>query len=130
MKRTVFPEIWTTAQRGVLIALLLLLLLVLSIQAWRRPAFAPEPQAVKSLRGDEIADRLDPNTADAASLAAIPNIGEKRARDIIDYRKTFVAEHPGSPAFRSASDLMHVKGIGGATANNVTPFLMFPTQHP
>lgn len=45
------------------------------------------------------------NTADAAQLDALPNIGSVRAEDIIAYR-----EQHG--AFNSIEELMRVKGIG------------------
>ena len=48
------------------------------------------------------------NTADATQLALLPRVGEKAAQRIIAYR----TEHG---AFKKASDLMQVKGIGAKT---------------
>lgn len=48
---------------------------------------------------------LNLNSADAASLAAVKGIGPKRASAIVAYRQ----QHG---AFKSVSDLSHVKGFG------------------
>ena len=52
------------------------------------------------------ADRVDINTADAAAIdAALVNVGRAKAEAIVAYRK----EHG---AFKSAEQLVEVKGIG------------------
>ena len=51
------------------------------------------------------AEKININTADAATLDLLPGIGEKRAQDIIDYRN---ANGP----FRIPEDLTRVSGIG------------------
>ena len=68
----------------------------------------PHPPPAQGPRYHEVADKLDPNTADAASLAALPMIGEKRAADIVEYREK-------NGAFKSADELRKIKGIGAKT---------------
>jgi competence protein ComEA len=60
-------------------------------------------QAVKT---DKVI-QIDVRTATQEELVLLPGIGEKRAKDIIDYRKV----HP----FQSVNDLLEIKGIGPKT---------------
>jgi DNA uptake protein ComE-like DNA-binding protein len=46
----------------------------------------------------------------------------------VAYRDAFERDHPGVPAFKSANDLMQVKGIGPGVASNMEPFLIFPKE--
>jgi competence protein ComEA len=73
---------------------------------------------------DEIAleTRINPNTAPAASLMRLPNIGPKRARAIVEYRR---AVGGPKPAFEKADDLARIKGIGPATVEGVRRWLCF-----
>ena len=61
-------------------AVLTLVLAVLGWRAVRNPAFVSDPQPERPARFDELADRLDPNTATWQELVAIPTLGEKRAK--------------------------------------------------
>lgn len=63
---------------------------------------APEDDWPESLLPGE---RIDLNTAPAADLGRLPQIGEKRAQAIVEWRE----EHG---AFQTAEDLMRVYGIG------------------
>jgi competence protein ComEA len=54
------------------------------------------------------AAKVNINTADAAGLAALKGIGEKKAQAIIEYREK-------NGPFKSVDDLVHVKGIGEKT---------------
>lgn len=54
------------------------------------------------------ARRVDINTAGAAELERLPNVGPRLARRIVDYRS---AHGP----FRTAEALLQVKGIGSHT---------------
>jgi hypothetical protein len=118
-------ELWTLAQRKTLLGLCGVVLMLLIVEGFRKPVRLGDPPNA-SARADEIQDRIDPNTADAAALSAIPNLGEVKAREIVEYRETFASQHPGVPAFNSAQDLMMIKGIGPGTASNMEPFLIFP----
>ncbi len=88
-----------------------------------------DPPPVDSPRAGEIADRLDPNTADAAALSAIPNLGEKRAAEIAEFRTDFLRQNPGRVPFESPDDLLQIKGIGPATVASMEPFLSFPPKN-
>src|SRR5262249_53564274 len=106
------PEPWNAPQRGVLIGLILLLALYVAIRYWRNPMYVSDPQPLVPSKAHELADRLDPNVATADELAALPLIGEHRARDIISFRQRYQAAHPGKPAYGKAEDLLAIRGIG------------------
>lgn len=56
--------------------------------------------------GAHAADKVNINTADAATIdAVLVNVGPSKAQAIVDYRKT-------NGAFKSAEELALVKGIG------------------
>jgi DNA uptake protein ComE-like DNA-binding protein len=119
---------WTASQR---VAVSVFLLVALSIGVgrwWRNRAYVSDPQPETPHLAADLADRIDPNTADAATLSALPLIGERRARDIIAYRESQQARRPGEPVFRELTDLVRVKGIGVATIKQLEPFLVFPKE--
>jgi hypothetical protein len=118
-------SMWTLNQRKALLLLCILLGGFLAVESFRKPSLISDPPPPEAPRAAEIEDRLDPNTADVESLAAIPNIGEKRAAEIVDYRNKFREQHPNEPAFRSLDDFLKLKGFGPATAANLAPYLVF-----
>jgi competence protein ComEA len=62
--------------------------------------------------------RIDPNTAPAPALAALPEIGPTRASAILRARE--------DAPFASGLDLeRRVKGIGPATLRKIEPYLRF-----
>ena len=66
--------------------------------------------------------RLDVNTASAAELDVLPNIGESRAQQIIRERQ--------QGAFTSPEDLaLRIKGIGDKTVAQMRPYLL-PMEKP
>ena len=73
---------------------------------------------------DEIVlePRINPNTAPAASLMRLPNIGPKRAQAIVEYRR---AVGGSKSAFEKAEDLEKIKGIGPATVAGARQWLCF-----
>ncbi len=123
------PQVWTPAQQRVIVALMLVLLAALWMARWRDPVLVPDPPA-DGPRAAELATRLDPNTADAAALSALPGLGEAHARAIVDYRAAFAAHHGGRLPFRSPRDLLPIKGVGRSTVNNLEPYLAFPLADP
>jgi len=118
-----FP--WTRKQRTALLILLTLFTTYLAITYIRNRAFIDDPQPEIGARAGELADRFDPNGASWQELAAIPNLGEKKAKAIVDFREHWLLLHPGDPAFRGPQDLRQIKGIGPATVSNMTPYLIF-----
>jgi|SRR5271170_4183805 len=122
------PQVWTTSQRRVVLGIVVALLAYLAVEYRLNPTQVGDPQPPQGSRYGELADRLDPNTADAAELAAIPTLGEKKAQQIVEYREDFVRSHPGQLAFVEPRDLLKIKGIGVSTMNNMEPFLIFPPQ--
>jgi hypothetical protein len=124
------PGPWTPSQRGVLLTVVVILCVALSIRLYFNRAYVSDPQPVRPARYDELADKLDPNVADWQSLAVLPQLGEKRAKDIVDYRERFAREHPGEQAFKRPQDLLYIKGIGVAMLETLRPYLMFPATQP
>jgi hypothetical protein len=121
---------WTLGQRRALLVLLFGLLVYLSIRLAFNCSYVPDPPAPHGPRYDEVADKIDPNTADVATLAALPLIGEKRAQQIVDFREKRLAQYPGRVAFRSEDDLLLIKGFGQASLETLRPYLIFPSTQP
>ena len=120
------PEVWTAPQRGMLIALLVGLLVYLIVRVILNPLYVSDPQPPRPSRYDELADKIDPNTADWQTLAALPGLGEKRAKTIIEYREAFTTKNPGHLAFGEPEDLLLVRGIGPSMLATLRPYLLFP----
>jgi DNA uptake protein ComE-like DNA-binding protein len=117
--------IWTGRQRLVLAIVVLALALIFGLRAVRNPARVSNPPGDGELSND-LATRIDPNTADWPAWAALPLIGEKRAKEIVAFRETWQAEHPGEACFEKPEDLTRVKGIGKVTIATLKPYLTFP----
>src|SRR6478735_1607691 len=96
---------WTLPQRRALLVLLVALLAFLVVRYALNPVYVSDPQPERPVRYDELADRIDPNTADWAALAALPGIGEKRARDIVAYREDARRSAPDGIVFARPEDL-------------------------
>jgi hypothetical protein len=121
------PEVfWSPSQRRAIIALLCVLLVVLVVRFSMNRGFISDPQPPLGSRAGELATRIDPNTADWQTLAAIPRLGQKRAREIVTWREQARAANPGRTLFTGPDDLLQIHGIGPATAENLRPYLMFP----
>jgi hypothetical protein len=118
--------LWTRRQRGVLAVAVLLLAGFGLWRSFRAPAEVADPPAVVGDRAGRLATRIDPNTADWAAWAALPLIGEKRAKEIVAFREAWQGEHPGEVVFQKLEDLMRVKGIGKGTIGTLEPYLAFP----
>jgi DNA uptake protein ComE-like DNA-binding protein len=69
---------------------------------------------------EAAAIRIDPNTASAAELQLLPQVGPKLAAYIVAYR-TSVA----GTAFHTPGDLVNVHRIGPLTAERLAPHLRF-----
>ena len=119
---------WTPRQRFALSLLVLLILVYALIRFQIHPSRISTPQPTEGVRAGELEDKLDPNTASAADLAALPNVGPAMARRIVEEREEFEKAHPGERAFKKLEDLQRVKGIGAATLENLRPYLEFPAS--
>jgi DNA uptake protein ComE-like DNA-binding protein len=108
--------------------LVLVLAGVFFVRAVRNPARVSDPPPPVGERANALATRIDPNVAGWEAWAALPGIGEKRAREIVAWREAYLAEHPGEVAFGKAEDLMKVKGIKKATVETLGPYLTFPEE--
>jgi DNA uptake protein ComE-like DNA-binding protein len=97
---------------------------------YRNRTYISDPQPARPARELDLADRIDPNTADVATLAALPGLGMKRAEDIVRYREQFQRENPGRRAFARAQDLLKIKGIGYSMMVQLAPYLLFPDTAP
>jgi DNA uptake protein ComE-like DNA-binding protein len=128
LPRLRWPDGWTPAQRGVLIGIAVLLALYVGIRFLLNPRYVPNPQLLVPDRAAELADRLDPNTATADELAALPQIGAGRARDIVSFREKYLVNHPNGIAFEEPNDLLAIRGIGAAILQQARPFLLFPSE--
>ena len=122
--------IWTSSQRWTLIALVLLLSLSLLIRSAFNRRYVSDPQPVEPARVHELADRIDPNVASVEELVVLPQMGEKRAGEIVAFRERYQREHPGDAPFKRVEDLLQIKGIGAAMVQTLGPHLMFPTTRP
>jgi len=106
-----------------------ILIAILALRLALNPATVSESPSAQAPASSQLADRIDPNVATEAELAAIPELGEKRAAAIVQFREQFKSHHPGNAAFGRPSDLEQVSGIGAATAETIEPYLIFPQWH-
>ena len=117
---------WTPAQRRVLITLLAALCVVFGVRAACNRAYVSDPPPARGPRYHEVADRIDPDTADVGTMSALPMIGEKRAQDIVDYREARRTSRAGERVFNKPEDLLQIRGFGRATVELLRPHLLFP----
>lgn len=80
------------------------------------PASGAQPPASGSAAASAPDHLVDLNTADAAALEALPEVGPVTAQAIIAYR----TEHGG---FASVDELLDVDGIGEATLAQIRPWV-------
>ena len=118
---------WTQPQRRAIVVVLMGVLLYGTVRYFRNPLYVANPQPVASERQTELMDRIDPNTADWQTFAALPAIGEKRAREIVAYRDRVRVGKPDAVVFERAEDLARVKGIGASIVATLKPYLVFPS---
>jgi competence ComEA-like helix-hairpin-helix protein len=125
------PGLWRASQRRGLVVILCVLLIIFGGLFLFNTQMISDREPARGPMADQLADRLDPNTASAAELSAIPTIGEKRAEAIVEFREKYIVEHPGEVAFGELKDLQRVKGIGAATTDTLGTYLRFPpVGHP
>ena len=113
---------WSRGDRAALTALLALAAAGLALRAAGRRSAAGSVLPVDSARVKLITERIDPNTASAASLRRLPGIGPAKAQEIVRFRDAMRARGRRRP-FVFAEDLAEVPGIGlgivGAAADHL-----------
>ncbi len=110
---------WTPANARALLALGVACgLLALVAFGASDSVFAGEDLPDDPERSAAVRERINPNTAPAASLERLRGIGPKRAAAIVDWRSARDA-----PAFERPEDLMRIPGIGPGTLRDIRPHL-------
>jgi len=125
-----FPDTWTLPQRRVLIGIGVALVAYVTILAVVHPLTVTDPQPIEPAHARDLADRIDPNVADVATLAALPTIGEKRAQDIVEFRERVKLRDGVSVVFVTPHDLLKIRGVGPAMLSTIEPYLIFPAGAP
>ena len=115
----------TPSQRRGGMVVLGILIMILALRLALNPATVAESPSAQAPASSQLADRIDPNVASEVELAAIPELGEKRAAAIVQFREQFKSHHPDQMTFQRLSDLEQVSGIGAATAETIEPYLIF-----
>ncbi len=81
----------------------------------------PDPSAPEDWPDSLLpGERINVNTAPAGDLTRLPNIGEKRAADIVEWRETH-------GPFQSVDDLTEVPGIGEKTLERLREYITVST---
>ena len=117
-------------QRRALAIAITIFIACLAVALLRNPSHVDDPMPGQGPRYEQLVDRLDPNVADAESLSALPQLGPRRARDIVKYRERVRATDPQRVVFTKLDDLLRVRGIGYAMTKHVEPYLVFPVTQP
>lgn len=117
---------FTIRQRRGVIVFCAILIVLTAIGLLKNRSFVDDPIPNQAERYLELQDRIDPNTADAPLLAALPALGERRALDIVEFRERIQQGDPNRLVYRTLDDLMQVKGLGIAITRQLQPFLRFP----
>ena len=118
---------WTHRHRAALAALVGLWGALLAAGWARRPIGADvpvaDPGAIQAVR-----ERIDPNTASAASLRRLRLIGPVRAEAIVRYRRA--ARTPRRRAFEVLEDLANVPGLGPGTLRRIERDVALASSRP
>lgn len=121
---------FSAGQRRAIAGLLLVGIAVVAVGLWRDPIAVPDPLPADAPRASDLLDRIDPNTASAAMLSALPQLGEGRAQAIVDYRERAQRGDTDRVVFADVDDLLRVRGIGMSLSRQIEPYLTFPGRPP
>jgi len=119
--------LWSASQRRAVAVLVVLVLVVTSVRALLNRSHVDDPQPETPARAGDLMDRIDPNTADVATLSALPLIGPKRAADLVAFRERARERRPERTVFERVEDLLAVSGFGPTTIRQLEPYLVFPS---
>jgi Helix-hairpin-helix motif len=119
------PRGWSSQQQMVLGFFLCLLLVFLLPALMQRLAYGDTGSSA-TIQAGLVELKIDPNTADYASLIRLPGIGPGRARRLLAYREARSrALGSAQPVFTSMHDLELIPDFGPKTVANMAPLLMF-----
>ncbi len=76
----------------------------------------------------QLANRINPNTANWSQLALLPGIGPQTSQKIIAYRQSRKRADSNGIAFECINDLQKVKSIGPKTAMKCKEYLIFDNK--
>ena len=116
-RRPVLRLRWTGADR---LGLTVLTVAWAALLGWAWLARPCRP-AADAAATESVRERIDPNTASAASLRRLPGIDSALARAVVDYRRQ--AGRGNIPAFRTIDDVDDVPGIGPRKLQRIRPSL-------
>jgi len=125
--RTHIRRHWTfnSSQLRVLALLLVCIFGYALVILVRNPSYIDNPQPEQGAAYHQLADRIDPNTATWHELAALPMLGEKRARALIDFRTRVQARDKTPTVFRTPEDFYRIDGFGPKLVEQISPYLVF-----
>ncbi|HUT60485.1 MAG TPA: helix-hairpin-helix domain-containing protein [Phycisphaerae bacterium] len=116
-----FDPHWTAGNLSCLIVVCLAGAGLLALRAFGGRCELGIAPSVDVQRVAAVQEKVNPNTACAASLRRLPGLGPVRVRSIMNYRR----RHGGAP-FGKGEDLENVEGIGPGTVQRVREYLEFP----
>ena len=113
---------FTAGQRRAIVLVISIFIVCIAVTLIRNPTHVDDPMPAESPRHGELLDRIDPNTADVATLSALPQLGARRAGDIVAYRERQRGTDPGRIVFTKLDDLLRVSDAGGVMPPKSTWF--------
>ncbi|MEM8873504.1 MAG: helix-hairpin-helix domain-containing protein [Planctomycetota bacterium] len=99
----------------------LILCAVFAVLLVRDGVHVPGELPPAGVRAGELGPPIDPNTATAGELAALPGIGPSKAAALVEYRGD-------RKPFRTSADLLAVPGWGPALVEQTEPYMEFGIQ--
>lgn len=107
--------------RRAAVAATVLFVAVIAVGVAERIAAGPAGTIDAAAARDVAQLRIDPNTASAAALQLLPEVGPALAAAIVDYRERAAPRR----AFSQIGDFDAVRGVGPLTLREMRPFLAF-----
>jgi competence protein ComEA len=118
--RNYLRDFLTDQEQKILLFLCLFLIFGLSVGSGKKISHTENSPGIDSLSQEAKTKQVvmvDIRTASKEDLMDLPGIGEKRATDILDYRKTH--------GFKSCYELLEIKGIGPKMIEKIKPNLVW-----